>query len=257
MHVLMTNDDSIRAPGIRALARAFGDAGYRVTVCAPDRERSACSHSLTMQEPLYVEPCPDWESGIRAYALSGTPADCVQFGLSCLSEEPVDLVVSGINHGANLGSDTLYSGTVAAAMEGAFHGKKALAVSLVGHLSSDFSGACNWALKVADWILTGRISPAIVYNLNLPPLPLREIRGLKAAPLCMVRYTGGYEKRVSPFGREHYWLRSTLVPECVAPGTDLWLTREGWATLTPLGWALADPAALARLDDELNTIGEE
>lgn len=256
MHILICNDDGILAPGIRALALAFHGAGHRVTVSAPDRERSCASHALSMQEPLYAKKCTDWPRGVSAYQVSGTPADACKLGLECLAGERVDLVASGINQGGNTGSDTLYSGTVAAAMEAALTGVKALAVSLDSDQSQDFSAAARWAVRVGEDMLAGRLPACPVYNLNVPPLPFEQIRGLKAAPLALKRYVGGYERRISPFGREYYWLRTQLDRDTVGPDTDAALVRQGWAALTPLNWTLSDQDTLKAIS-RLLTSGRE
>ena len=247
MHILICNDDGVAAPGIRALALAFHQAGHRVTVSAPDRERSCAGHALTMHEPLYASKCQGWPEGVTAYQVSGTPADACKLGLDCLAGDKVDLVASGINQGGNAGSDTLYSGTVAAAMEAALNGVKALAVSLHSLRSGDFSAAARLAVMVGEQMLMGALPPCAAYNLNVPPLPFAEIKGLRAAPLSLKRYVGGYDRRVSPFGREYYWLRTRLDQEGVGLDTDTALIHEGWATLTPLRWALSDDKALEQL----------
>lgn len=256
MHILICNDDGVAAPGIRALALAFHQAGYRVTVSAPDRERSCASHALTMHEPLYARKCQGWPQGVTAYEVSGTPADACKLGLERLAGERVDLVASGINQGGNAGSDTLYSGTVAAAMEAALNGVKALAVSLHSGRSEDFSAAARWAVMVGEKLLCGGLPDCAAYNLNVPPLPFEQIKGLRAAPLSLKRYVGGYDRRVSPFGREYYWLRTQLYQEGVGPDTDTALIHQGWATLTPLRWALSDDEALGQLA-RLLTCGRE
>ena len=153
MKVLLTNDDGIFAPGIRALGEAFTAAGHRVSVCAPDRERSAASHSVTIGAPLYAVERPlDWAE--RAWAADGTPSDCASLGLFLTRDDPPDIVVAGVNRGMNMGGACVYSGTVAAAMEAAMCGAQALAVSLCfdwrreGEL--DFGPAARVALRVAD-----------------------------------------------------------------------------------------------------------
>lgn len=247
MHVLLCNDDGISAQGIKTLARAFRDGGYRVTVVAPDHERSCASHALTMHQPLYVSQAENWLEGTCAFQASGTPADCSRLGIQVLADEKVDMVVSGINHGGNTGSDTLYSGTVAAAMEAALLGVKAMAVSLVSGGDWDFAPAARLAVKVAGDILEGKLPPCPVYNLNVPPVPEDQIKGLKMADLARRRYLGSYEKRISPFGREYYWMNTRLDKNSIQQDTDAALTRQGWATLTPLGWQLTQQDVLSQL----------
>ena len=248
MHILISNDDGIHAAGIRAVAEGFAANGHVVTVSAPDRERSASGHALTMRDPLYAQRVTGYSQGIDAWAVTGTPVDCVRIGLTTLASTPVDLVVSGINHGPNMGSDTIYSGTVAAAMEAVLLGYPALAVSVCtkGDLKA-MPVAVKWACRVADQMKEFGLDAKRVYNLNVPALPDAQIKGLRIATLGHRCYENGYEKRTSPIGREHYWLSSRLEEIDQSPGCDQMLTRSGYVTLTPLTWSMMDQAALPAL----------
>ncbi len=249
MHILLSNDDGIHAAGLRALAEACVSAGHRVTICAPDRERSASGHALTMRDPLYAERV-DYD-GIDAWAISGTPVDCVRLGLLSLAQGPVDLVASGINHGPNLGTDTLYSGTVAAAMEALVLDHAALAVSLCSkHKMEHMESAARWACRVIAGMAARGLDRTHLYNLNVPALPFDEVKGVRMARLSRKRYTNGYEKLTSPYGRDHYWLDSWPEEVGEEPGSDEALTRAGYATLTPLTWSLMDESALTGLEGE-------
>ncbi len=251
MHILISNDDGISAGGIRALAHALHRAGHKVTVSAPDRERSASGHALTMLDPLYAERVSGFDEGVSAWAVSGTPVDCVRLGLLSLAEGEVDLVVSGINHGANLGSDTIYSGTVAAAMEALILGYPSLAVSLGSRGRLEFlEGAAALTCRVVSYLEKKGPDAKLLYNLNVPALPEDEIKGLRAAGLHHKKYVGGYERLTSPYGRDHYWLNSFSQDREDEPGSDAQLLREGWATLTPLSWSLMERDALDRLMEE-------
>lgn len=247
MHILLSNDDGIHAAGLRALAEACRSAGHRVTVCAPDRERSASGHALTMRDPLYAARV-DYDD-IDAWAISGTPVDCVRLGLLNLAEGPIDLVVSGINHGPNLGTDTLYSGTVAAAMEALVLDHAALAVSLCSKRKMEYvADAARWACRVIADMESRGLDRAHLYNLNVPALPFDEVKGVRPAQLSRKRYVNGYEKLTSPFGRDHYWLNSWPEETEEVPGSDEALVRAGYAALTPLTWSLMDEAALTGLE---------
>ena len=249
MHLLICNDDGIHAAGITVLAIALRNAGHQVTVSAPDRERSCSGHALTMHEALFAHAV-DMAPGINAWAVSGTPADCAKLGISELAQGPVDLVVSGINHGPNLGSDTLYSGTAAAAREAMFMGYPALAVSLGGPGETGFDACARITVAVVDRMQKQGLNGKIMYNLNVPALPEDKILGIRRAKMGMKRYTGGYEKLTSPFGKTHYWLSSwpdkTVTDE---PDSDVALLRAGYATLTPLGWSMMDEETYNQMND--------
>lgn len=188
MRVLLTNDDGIFAPGIKALGEAFRGAGCHVSVCAPDRERSAASHSATFT-PLHARSVAlDWAD--QAWVVDGTPADCASLGLFLTREAPVDLVVSGINRGMNLGGACVYSGTVGAALEAAMSGCQGLAVSLCFDPerpeTEDYAAAARIAVKVAEWAVRHPLPLGVMYNLNVPPLPYGQIRGIVPAALAPV-----------------------------------------------------------------------
>lgn len=187
MKILISNDDGIFAPGIAALVRAFAAAGHEVFVCAPDSQRSAASHSLTIGRRITVKETA-LDGAARAYAIGGTPADCVKLGLTVLCPE-AEAVVSGVNHGSNVGTDVLYSGTVAAAMEGAICGRPALAVSqMFGRAGYERSAAL--AVRVFGAMTAHPLPPLCVLNLNCPEQ--EEIRGLVTAKLEQLHYTESY-----------------------------------------------------------------
>ena len=239
MDILLVNDDGIHAPGLRLLAEALRGAGHSLTVVAPDRERSAVSHGITTRDPLFVQEVP-WE-GIPAYSCSGTPADCTQLGLKALAPKPVDLVVSGPNNGINTAGDLLYSGTVAAAMEGAKLGVKAIALSAPAE--ADKPTVVQVFLKLlAQLDLEADVRQ--VLNINVPARPWEEIRGVRWAPQGDCIWLGAYEERVSPSGRRYFW--STYGGYSQAEGDDdRSLLEKGYVTLTPLTYEMTDPAGFS------------
>ncbi|MDO4546581.1 MAG: 5'/3'-nucleotidase SurE [Clostridia bacterium] len=245
MRILLSNDDGIDSIGIKALALGLIKAGHEVTVSAPDRERSAVGHGLTMFGPLFVH---ELERPYTAYSVSGTPADCVRIGLENLVKEPVDLVVAGINNGSNMGSDTIYSGTVSAAMEALLMGYPALAVSLKGRNQLHLDTAIHYALKVIDWMEKNPPAPGIMYNLNTPDMPLAEIKGLKKARLATKAYRGGYERRVAPTGYTYYLMAAEIEKSVLRPDDDIYLSSQGWATITPLRWSFLDEGEYENID---------
>ena len=234
MRILLVNDDGYRAPGLRALGHALQEAGHEVVISAPDRERSAASHSFTIRSPLQAKEFR--EDGLSGYAIDGTPADCARLGLFLL-ENQVDFVMSGINRGANLGGACVYSGTVGAAVEAAMAGHPAVAVSLDSYTTQDFGPAAQVALRVLDWAVAHPRNRGEIYNLNVPPLPYAEIRGVRFASLAPVFLgTPRYERYVSPLGGTHYFLTDGEQVPMEDPECDFLLCQAGWATLTPLTW---------------------
>lgn len=229
MEILVTNDDGIGAPGIKALAEALAGLG-RVTVVAPDRERSATGHSLTLYSPLRVfELREGW------YAVDGTPTDCVNMGIHSLLPHKPDLVVSGINHGGNMGDDITYSGTVAAAMEANLMGIPSLAVSLATFNTSDhFADAGRLAAEVASQIIRNGLPDGTFLNLNIPDLPFDQIKPLMLTRQGKRSFIGKIVDKTDPRGRKYYWIGCEEPSFMDDEGTDFHAIGLGHASLTPL-----------------------
>lgn len=229
MKILVTNDDGIAAPGIKALAEVLQHLGT-VTVVAPDRERSAAGHSLTLHSPLRVfELRPGW------YAVDGTPTDCVNMGIHSLLDTPPDLVVSGINHGANLGDDITYSGTVAAAMEANLMGIPAIAVSLATYGPSEhFSDAARVALQVAAEVSRQGLPDDTFLNVNVPNLPFDQIKPALITRQGKRSFVGKIIDKVDPRGRKYFWIGSEEPSFLDDEGTDFHAVGLGHASITPL-----------------------
>jgi len=249
MKILLTNDDGIQAVGIRALYRALVDAGHEVFVAAPITEQSAVGHAVTLASPLRVREFR--EEGFFGLGISGTPADCVKLGLSTLMREAPDLVVSGINSGANVGVDILYSGTVSAATEGALTGLPSLAVSYDDFSPTDLGGQAAYAAAFAMRVAWDRIPKGRVLNLNFPKGSMDEARELVVCPQTQATYKDWFEARQDPRGRDYYWMDGAIPPEKVVPGTDRALLTLGHITLTPLRFDFTDRATLDALKEDL------
>jgi 5'-nucleotidase len=236
--LLVTNDDGIHAAGLSALAGALEDLGD-VYVVAPDREQSACGHALTLHRPLRVDRVRD-----RWFGVNGTPSDCVNLAvLGFLPETPV-LVVSGINHGSNLGDDVTYSGTVSAAMEGTLLGVPSVAVSQVD--SGDFTEAARVARLVAARILVEGLPPKTLLNVNLPSAPAR---GIRVTRLGHRVYTDKIVEQQDPRGRTHYWIGGGEARWEALEGTDMAAVHDGYVSLSPLHLDLTHHRAIAQLVD--------
>lgn len=229
MHIMVTNDDGIHAPGILALAEALRELG-RVTVVAPDRERSAAGHSLTLHSPLRV-----FELRAGFYAVDGTPTDCVNMGIHSLLPTRPDLVVSGINHGANLGDDVTYSGTVAAAMEANLMGIPAIAVSLATHeRHGHFDAAARVAVSVARQVLTNGLPADTFLNVNCPDCPAEEMQSPLITRQGTRSFIGKIVDKTDPRGRKYYWIGSEEPEFNDEPGTDFHALNRRHVSITPL-----------------------
>ncbi|MDK2926477.1 MAG: 5/3-nucleotidase [Bacillota bacterium] len=245
MFVLLSNDDGIDAAGLTALAGAFSPAD-QVAIVAPDRERSASGHAITMDRPLRVREVKHFAG--PAWAVTGTPGDCVKLALTTLLPRKPDLVVAGINRGPNLGTDVFYSGTVAAALEGLLFGLPALAVSLATHApDADYSLAARLARAIVQRLLAKPALAETLLNVNVPARPAREIRGLSITRLGTRRYKNTFEARQDPRGQTYYWLAGEPLPQECPPDTDIAAVAAGRISITPLSLDLTDYRRLADL----------
>ncbi len=240
MRVLLSNDDGVHAPGLKALAAGFD--GDEVWVVAPDREQSASSHAISLHRPLRMhELAPRW------YAVDGTPTDAVYMGLNLvLRKTPPDIVVSGVNHGPNLGNDVLYSGTVAAAMEAALLGVNAIAVSLAASAPHEFGEAVRFAVSLARRVVANPAPAPLLLNVNVPPGP---VRGYRFVRLGRRTYGNEVVEKVDPRGRKYYWIGGEGGPTNEnIPGSDCNAALlDGLAAVTPLHLDTTHDAVLKEL----------
>jgi len=238
MRILVSNDDGYRAPGLAALAQAMAQLG-EVTVVAPERNRSGASNSLTLDHPLRVQV------GDNGYFyVDGTPTDCVHLAITGLLEREPDLVVSGINAGANLGDDVLYSGTVAAAMEGRFLGLPAIAVSLTGEDPRHYATAAEVAKRLVTRLRSQPLPVDTIMSVNVPDLPWEELDGFEATRLGHRHKAEPVVKSQDPRGRPIYWVGAAGPEEDAGAGTDFHAVRSGRVSITPLQVDLTRYAAL-------------
>jgi 5'-nucleotidase len=234
MRVLITNDDGVRSPGLAALACALR-ATAETFVVAPEHERSAASHAITLHKPLRAVPIALGNTGLTAWATNGTPADCVVLGVLDLLGAPPDVVVSGINMGANLGMDLLYSGTVSGAVEATLFGIASIAISVAGFEDIRWQPAAAFAARLAQEAHHHGLPPDTFLNVNVPNLPGEEIRGVEITRQSSRRYVNRLEKRSDPRGRVYYWLTGSTQPdENSDPGTDARAVLDGRISVTPL-----------------------
>lgn len=232
MNILVTNDDGIQAPGIAALAEALSEIA-EVTVVAPHSENSGGSQSITIHNPIRFKKFYNGDL-LFGYGVSGTPADSVKLALFDILEKQPDYVVSGVNRGPNNAVNILYSGTVGAAFEGAVNSVPSVAVSLVGFDYKDYGPSAAFARDFILHIDKIGADKNTVYNINVPPAPADEIKGVKWTTMSMNQYLLRYEKRKDPFGEPYYWLSDFRKPETEDPQTDDAAIRSGFISVTPL-----------------------
>ncbi|MBI1821585.1 MAG: 5'/3'-nucleotidase SurE [Nitrospirae bacterium] len=229
MDILVSNDDGIQSPGIHALAEVLRELG-NIYVVAPDRERNAVGHALTLHKPLRVE-----EIKKNFFSLNGTPTDCVNWGVLHLLKKPPALLVSGINKGANLGDDVTYSGTVSAAFEGTILKVPSIAVSQMGPPPYEFKSAAQFALQIAKQILNKGLPNDILLNVNVPNLPIEKIKDIKIVSLGRrVFEDNAIIEKTDPRGRKYYWIGGTKILWEDKPDTDNDAVSHGHVSVTPL-----------------------
>ena len=235
MRILITNDDGIRAPGLHHLvqvAREFGE----VKIVAPDRERSACAHAMTMRDPLRAQRF-EWE-GCEALEVNGFPVDCVNVALTLFYPEGCDLVLSGINNGPNLGFDVTYSGTVAGAMEGTINGIRSIAISMASFVTGaphHYGTGAQWLREHWPMLVEAPQAPLTFLNVNVPAVDYVEVRGHRVVPMGRRVYVDRVEQRDDPWGRPYYWQGGVAVLEPGdQPGTDVAAVSDGFVSITPV-----------------------
>lgn len=230
MLILCTNDDGYLAAGLDTLARAARELGEEVRVVAPDREQSASSHSLTMHFPLRAHAV-----GEDTHRVDGTPTDCVALAVGTLLDRRPDFVLSGINHGPNMGEDVLYSGTVAGAMEATILGIPAIAFSYAGRDPQGIHAYAPLVARLLEQMLRrDDHPPETLLNVNLPPIPPEEVRGVRVTRLARRIYIDSLTRRVDPSGREYFWIGGGGVEWNAPEGTDYRAVDEGYISVTPL-----------------------
>lgn len=247
MRILISNDDGVAAPGICALAKALREMG-EVFVVAPDGERSAKSHSITVHDPIRLDEV-EMAEGITAWKCSGTPVDCVKLGIEGLGIRP-DIVVAGINAGYNLGTDVLYSGTVGAAAEGYIHEIPAFAFSFEGKRVEEMEIVAQEAVKIFKRFCQKAIDEKLFINVNFPPMREEGYRGIRVAPLGRRDYNNTFIKRQDPMGRTYYWMGGTPLEEVRDIVTDTTAVRDGYISITPIRIDMTNHEQMVCLQEE-------
>lgn len=245
MRILLSNDDGYFAPGIECLARSLQGVS-EITVVAPERDRSGASNSLTLDRPLSLKRKPN-----GFHHVNGTPTDCVHLAVTGMFEELPDMVVSGINHGANMGDDTIYSGTVAAATEGYLLGVPSIAVSLVGKTGAHFETAGAIARQLVERFIAMPFRETVLLNVNVPDVPLEAIRGLRVTRLGRRHKAEPVVRAQTPRGETVYWVGAAGEAADAGEGTDFHAVANNYVSITPLQIDLTRTSQLAQITDWL------
>ncbi len=247
MNILITNDDGIWAEGISVLKEYLEKAGHDVLVCAPDVERSATGHAITIRKPIWVKDIIK-NGTLFGYATTGTPADCVKLGLRQLSTRKIDLVVSGINRGANLGTDIQYSGTVSGALEAAILGYPAIAISSQNQETPHYETAAEFLCKFIREFDMSVVPDYGAININVPSIEYSDLKGYRITKQSTRRFNDFYEHRKDPYGNSYYWLMGSYLEEELTDDSDIYAVLNGFASVTPLTLFMTDE----RLYEQLN-----
>ena len=245
MKILLTNDDGIYAPGLFALFEAL-KSDYELTIVAPESEMSAVGHAITLTLPIRVQEIKR-NGSFYGYAITGTPADCVKIAVQELLDGPPDIILSGINPGANVGVNILYSGTVSAATEGAFLGVKSAAISLNRRQHPDFRFAAQFSKEIIRFMMESGLKDGTALNVNIPAVPREKIAGVSLTEQGTSRFAERFERRSDPRGNVYYWLSGETPIDEGSPDTDGIALKENRITITPIHYNLTCERELRRL----------
>ncbi|MCL4425179.1 MAG: 5'/3'-nucleotidase SurE [Firmicutes bacterium] len=257
MRLLLTNDDGIHAEGLQSLRQVLSASPMmEVFTVAPDRERSASGHAITMHRPLLVDEIKTNGRRERAWAVGGTPADCTKLAVEAILEERPDVVISGINRGPNLGTDVFYSGTVSAAIEGAMYGLPALAVSLTAFEGLDYTFAAHFVRHLLGYLPQLSLKPRILLNVNIPAVEPSQINGVRFTRLGVRQYRNVFDRRLDPRGRVYYWLAGELLDPDNDPDSDVIAIKNNFISITPIHLDLTSHQTLYDLQQVEIDLGE-
>ncbi len=246
--ILVTNDDGITAPGIRALIKVMNTIGD-VVVVAPDSPQSAMGHAITINSTLYCSPITIDDNEQIEYTCSGTPADCVKLAVNEILNRPPDICVSGINHGSNSSINVIYSGTMSAAVEAGIEGIPAIGFSLLDYnWEADFESTKSFVKTITENVLENGLPNGVVLNVNFPKLKADEIKGVKVCRQARAHWVEEFDKRTNPQGRSYYWLTGQFVNEDHGEDTDEWALANGYVSVVPVQFDLTAHHAIQQLN---------
>lgn len=246
--ILVTNDDGISAPGIRALIEVMSEIG-QVIVVAPDSPQSAMGHAITINNTLQINKITKEGDAIIEYSCSGTPVDCVKIAVNEILKHKPDLCVSGINHGSNSSINVIYSGTMSAAVEAGIEGIPAIGFSLLDYnWNANFEEIKRFVKKIALEVLKNKLPEGVVLNVNLPKLTEKEIKGIKICRQAKAIWEEKFDKRQTPFGKDYYWLSGEFVNLDKGEDTDEWALANGYISIVPVQFDLTAHHAIQNLN---------
>ena len=246
--ILITNDDSISAPGIRTLIEVMSEIG-EVVVVAPDSPQSAMGHAITINNTLHLNKISADDATIAEYSCSGTPVDCVKMAVNEILKRKPDLCVSGINHGSNSSINVIYSGTMSAAVEAGIEGIPAIGFSLLDYnWNADFSQIKPFVKKIAEEVLKNGLPDGTVLNVNFPKLKTEDIKGIKICRQAKAMWQEKFDKRVTPFGKEYYWLTGEFINQDKGEDTDEWALANDYISIVPVQFDLTAHHAIQTLN---------
>lgn len=245
--ILITNDDSIYAKGIASLIEAVKDLGD-ILVVAPESPQSGMGHAITVNKPLRLNK-NDRYPGIEAYSCSGTPVDSVKLGIYEILQKKPDIIVSGINHGANYSTNVLYSGTMSAAVEGALEGIPSIGFSLLDHdPKADFDASKFYAHKITSELIKNGLTKGVCLNVNIPKLPITEIRGMRVCRQARASWEDKFDKRQDPFGQYYYWLTGKFANYDGGEDTDVYAVDEKYVSIVPTQFDMTAHHAISEIN---------
>lgn len=246
--ILITNDDGITAPGIRALISVMKEIGD-IIVVAPDKPQSATGHSITINNTLYLNEISDKDADFRELSCSGTPVDCVKLAVTEILKRKPDLCVSGINHGSNSSINVIYSGTMSAAVEAGIEGIPAIGFSLLDYSwNADFSQCKKFIKKIALEVLEKGLPDGVVLNVNIPKLQETDIKGIRICRQAKAVWQEKFDKRQTPQGRDYYWLTGEFVNHDKGDDTDEWALENGFISMVPVQFDMTAHYAMQQLN---------
>ncbi|HAP01552.1 MAG TPA: 5'/3'-nucleotidase SurE [Bacteroidetes bacterium] len=246
--ILVTNDDGITSPGIRALVEVMKELG-KVIVVAPDSPQSGMGHAITIDDPLRLESVDIFEN-VEAYQCSGTPVDCVKLGVDKIIKGKPDLCVSGINHGSNSSINIIYSGTMSAAMEAAIEGITAVGFSFLNYAhDADLTGPKKYVKEIAHGVLKNGLPTNTLLNVNFPDVHHKNIKGIRVCRQATAKWEEEFNERMDPRGRKYYWLTGKFVNRDPGDDTDEWALKHGFVSVVPIQFDLTAHHAIPRINN--------
>lgn len=246
--ILVTNDDGVSAPGIRALINVMATIG-EVIVVAPDKPQSAMGHAITINNTLYLNKISKENDSITEYSCSGTPVDCVKLAVNEILKRKPDLCVSGVNHGSNSSINVIYSGTMSAAVEAGIEGIPAIGFSLLNYnWDADFEPVKSFIKKIVLETLEKKLPEGVILNVNFPKLKEKEIKGIKICRQAKALWVEKFDKRQTPFGKDYYWLSGEFVNQDKGNDTDEWALENGYISVVPVQFDLTAHHAIQQLN---------